>query len=102
MGNLQITKVPGQNRVDLRWRVRTLSEIRLPLARVPWRSIAFVYFHHGSLYFLKYVPIDVAGLEGLVIYRYVLLTESRLYLCPSDYHQPTGKVNSPEGMPWIG
>ena len=31
--------------------VGTLSEIRLPLARVPWRSIDFVYSHYVFLQF---------------------------------------------------
>ena len=53
--------------------VGALSEIRLHLARVPWRSVDFLFFYVVFDVFL-YIFIDFAGLEGLVIYWAVLLT----------------------------
>ena len=53
--------------------VGALSEIRLHLARVPWRSVDFLFFYVVVDVFL-YIFIDFAGLEGLVIYWAVLLT----------------------------
>ena len=58
--------------------VKTRSEIRPPLTRVSWRSTDFLVFSQVFLFFL-FIIIDFAGLEGRVIYRHVLLTESRLY-----------------------
>ena len=61
-----------------RYTVGALSEIRLHLARVPWRSVDFLFFYVVFDVFL-YIFIDFAGLEGLVIYWAVLLTGFWLY-----------------------
>ena len=57
--------------------VKTPREIRLNLARKPWRSVDFRFVYiilNMFLYIYIYIVIDFAGLEGLVIYWAVLLT----------------------------
>ena len=62
----------------------TLREIRLNLARVPWRSVDLLFLYIDLFSFL-YIVIDFAGLEGLVIYWAVLLTGFLMFHALHDY-----------------